>query len=138
MLTLRRALIAAVLASLGLFFTAAGAGAFVGFQSPSHNIGCVIAKSGVRCDIKHRSWNAPPKPKSCPVDYGNGLSLSKRGKGTYTCAGDTVLGIGKALHFGHSVRRGRFRCASKRSGMRCTNLRNHHGFKLARQRVRLF
>src|SRR6478672_1709483 len=42
------------------------------FQSPSGNIGCYIAKSGVRCDIRERSWKPPPKPGYCELDRGQG------------------------------------------------------------------
>jgi hypothetical protein len=109
------------------------------FESPSGNIGCVIsAKSGVRCDIRERDWRPPPKPRSCPVDWGNGVSVARRGAGRYTCAGDTVFSDGQALRYGRSILRGRFRCTSRRSGMRCINRRSAHGFRLSRQRVRLF
>ena len=63
------------------------------FESPSHNIGCAIsAKSGVRCDIRQHAWKAPPKPKSCDVDWGSGLEVALRGFGHWVCAGDTVFG----------------------------------------------
>ena len=75
------------------------AGAVGGFQSPSHNIGCVIASNGVRCDIAQHSWSPPPTPRSCPLDYGNGVNLAKHGRASYTCAGDTVLGIGPVLPY---------------------------------------
>jgi hypothetical protein len=32
------------------------AGAFKGFESPSHNIGCVMYETGARCDIQHHSF----------------------------------------------------------------------------------
>src|SRR5262249_54301678 len=96
-------------------------------QSPSHNIACVIVSSGVRCDIRHYSWPVPPKPKSCEFDYGGGLSLNKKGKGYYNCVSDTVLGMGKVLPYGRTRSLGRFRCTSKKSGMRCVNRRNGHG-----------
>jgi hypothetical protein len=107
-------------------------------QSPSHNIACVIFPGGVRCDIRHYSWPVPPKPKSCEFDYGGGLSLSKHGKAYYNCVSDTVLGMGKVLPYGRSRSLGRFRCTSKKSGMRCVNRRNGHGFLLARESIRLF
>lgn len=114
------------------------AGAVGGFQSPSHNIGCVIASNGVRCDIAQHSWSPPPTPRSCPLDYGNGVNLAKHGRASYTCAGDTVLGIGPVLPYGQAERRGRFRCKSKFAGVLCVNRRNGHGFFLSRQKVRLF
>ncbi len=108
------------------------------FQSPSHNIACAMTSEGVRCDIRDHSWKAPPKPASCDVDYGGGLSLIERGKGHDTCAGDTLLGSGEVLAYGRSEKVGRFRCTSKMTGVKCVNRRNGHGFKLATASVRLF
>jgi hypothetical protein len=109
------------------------------FQSPSGNIGCAMSRSfGVRCDIRNKTWQAPPKPASCELDWGFGLNLDRRGRATFVCAGDTVLGQGRHLPFGQSIRRGRFVCRSKRIGMRCINLRNGHGFLLSREVARRF
>jgi hypothetical protein len=116
--------------------TAAAAPTF--FQSPSGNIGCVIDATGVRCDIREREWRPPPKPVSCSVDWGNGLDLGQTGRPRFTCAGDTVLGFGRTLSYGRSMRRRRFHCISRRSGVRCVNTRNDHGFALSRQHARRF
>ncbi len=89
----------------------------------------------MRCDIVRRDWEPPPKPASCELDYGHGLSVGRRGRGRFVCAGDTALNNGRKLHYGASIARGRFRCTSLRSGMRCVNERNGHGFKLSRQRA---
>ena len=97
-----------------------------------------MGKTGVRCDIRNHSWPLPPKPPSCDLDYGYGVEVGKRGKGSFICAGDTALGAGRHLDYGTKIRRGRMRCASKTSGMRCVNVRNRHGFFLSRDRVRLF
>jgi uncharacterized protein DUF6636 len=118
---------------------AAGLQSFTGFQSPSGNIGCVIGRrGGVRCDIRNRDWRPPPKPASCMLDWGFGLTVGRRGRGRFVCAGDTTLGQGRRLAYGDAIRRGRFRCVSRRSGMRCTNRRNGHGFSLSRERARRF
>lgn len=108
------------------------------FQSPSGNIGCYIAKSGVRCDIDKRSWKPPPKPAYCDVDWGQGVAVDKHGKAGIVCAGDTTLHQGPVLPYGRSVSKGRFRCVSKSSGMRCVNRHNGHGFFLSRESYRLF
>jgi hypothetical protein len=118
--------------------TAMGADAATLFQSPSRNIGCAIDARGVRCDIRERDWRPPPKPSRCPVDWGHGLTLGLRGRARFVCAGDTVLGAGRRLPYGRSIRRGRFRCTSRRRGMRCVNRRNGHGFHLSRERARRF
>jgi hypothetical protein len=132
--------VAACLAGIAVALAgAAPAGAATFFKSPSGNIGCAMqAKLGVRCDILKRDWRPPPKPESCPGEYGNGVFVGPRGPGTYTCATDTVIGAGRTLGYGRSVSRGRYRCTSRSSGIRCVNRRNDHGFKLSRQRVRLF
>jgi hypothetical protein len=124
-----------VIACLAL---AAPAGAATFFKTPSGNIGCVISKSLARCDIRQKAWDPPPRPASCPVDWGNGLVVNRRGIGRFTCAGDTVFGGKRVLGYRESIRRGRFRCTSYRNGMRCVNLRNDHGFKLARRLARWF
>jgi len=113
---------------------AVSAQAFVQFKSPSGNIGCVLDKrDGVRCDIREKSWTAPPKPSWCDVDWGGGVQVGRRKRASFVCAGDTVLGADRTLSYGSSIRRGRFECFSRRTGMRCVNHRTHHGFRLSRQ-----
>jgi hypothetical protein len=110
------------------------------FQSPSHNIGCVMAAKAVRCDIRNHSWPTPPKPPSCDVDYGQGVAIGTRNRpGSYVCAGDTVLDpSARVLAYGDRISNHRFRCASKSKGMRCVNKKTKHGFFLSAQDVRLF
>jgi len=118
---------------------AGAAQALVQFKSPSGNIGCVLAKrDGVRCDIRAKEWSAPPKPSWCDVDWGGGVQVGRRKRASFVCAGDTVLGADRTLAYGSSIRRGRFECFSRRTGMRCVNHRSRHGFRLSRQRLRLF
>jgi hypothetical protein len=113
---------------------AVSAHAFVQFKSPSGNIGCVLDKrDGVRCDIREKSWSAPAKPSWCDVDWGGGVQVGRRKRASFVCAGDTVLGADRTLSYGSSIRRGRFECFSRRTGMRCVNHRTHHGFRLSRQ-----
>jgi hypothetical protein len=108
------------------------------FRSPSGNIGCFLGASAVRCDINRHDWSAPPKPASCELDFGQGVSLGHRGRASFVCAGDTALNVGPRLAYGKSIRRGSIRCRSLRSQMRCDNVRTGHGFTLSRQRVRVF
>jgi hypothetical protein len=134
-----RLLVALALVALtGLAAGASAASAYTGFVSPSHNIGCVISSQSVRCDIRDHSWPTPPKPKSCELDYGGGVAVDRGGKAQFLCAGDTTLEAGPVLGYGSSVSRGRFRCSSQESGMRCVNQRNGHGFFLAKQSYALF
>jgi hypothetical protein len=108
------------------------------FRSPTGNIGCAIESGGVRCDIRDRSWRPPPKPRSCDVDFGQGLSVGRSGRGRFVCAGDTALFVGGKVPYGTLVRRGRFACRVRTSGVRCLNTRNRHGFALSRQGYRRF
>ena len=127
--------LAVVLGALG---AAAPASAAVSFHSPSGNIRCVIAaKVYTRCDITNRDWSPPPKPSSCEFDWGNTLEVGLRGRGRFGCVSDAI-DPGRALPYGEAIARGRFRCRSRRSGMRCVNTRNDHGFALSRERVRRF
>ena len=122
----------------GALSAAPGASAAVSFHSPSGNIRCVIAaRIYTRCDITQRDWRPPPKPRSCDFDWGNTLEVRKRGRGRFGCVSDAV-NAGRVLRYGESIARGRFRCRSRRTGMRCVNTRNGHGFALSRERVRRF
>jgi hypothetical protein len=110
----------------------------VTFQSPSKNVGCALDKAFARCDVRKRDFTIPKKPSDCRLDWGQGLSIDVTGRGQFVCAGDTTLGSGKVLRYGKSMTRGRFTCTSLKTGMRCTNTRNNHGFKLSRQKVTRF
>ena len=114
-----------------------GAAAITGFHSPSGNIRCDILNSGVRCDITHHSWQAPPKPKTCEFDWGGSIGLARDGKAHFLCVSDATE-QGAVLAYGESITRHRFRCKSLTSGVRCTNKRNGQGFKLSRQSYRFF
>jgi hypothetical protein len=128
----------ALATALGALAGATPASAAVSFHSPSGNIRCVIAaKVYTRCDITQRDWRPPPKPSSCEFDWGNTLEVRLHGRGRFGCVSDAV-NFGRELSYGESISRGRFRCRSRTSGMRCTNTRNGHGFALSRQRVRRF
>ena len=104
---------------------------------PSGNIGCHIDPEFVRCDIRTKSWEAPPQPADCELDWGQSLSVGADDAG-FGCAGDTVLGPGENLPYGDSVRAGDFICESSSTNVRCWNDRTGHGFTLARERYELF
>ena len=123
---------------LGALAGAAQASAAVSFHSPSGNVRCVIAaKVYTRCDITKRDWTPPPKPSSCEFDWGNTLEVRLKGRGRFGCVSDAI-DPGRVLRYGEAISRGRFRCRSRTSGMRCVNTRNGHGFALSRERVRRF
>ena len=118
------------------------AGSVTSFKSPSGNIHCVISGKGVRCDLKRRDWHPPPAPSTCDVDYGQGVSVSRRGPGEFVCAGDTTISPSNSqLGYGDRVKRGRFRCIAterEQETVRCVNRRNGHGFRLSANDVKLF
>ena len=128
--------IAVVVAFLAL--AGAASAKLVGFQSPSGNIGCYMDGIGVRCDIVKREWTPPPKPPSCELDWGQGVFVGRHGKAEFVCAGDTAINEEQVLGYGESISRGRFRCVSKETKMKCVNERSDHGFKLSRLSVKLF
>jgi hypothetical protein len=126
------------IALIAVLIAAAPASASKFFENPRHNIGCVISKSGARCDIRNAAWKPPPKPKACQVDWGFGLTVSRQGFAEWVCAGDTVFGGKQVLGYRESITRGRFTCTTYRNGVHCVNERNQHGFKLARRYARWF
>jgi hypothetical protein len=130
--------LAPLVALVAALTMAVPASAAVSFHSPSGNIRCVIdGTSFTRCDITKRDWSPPPKPSSCEFDWGNSLMVGLRGRGRFLCVSDAV-DSGRKLGYGQSIKRGRFSCRSRMSGMRCVNMRNGHGFAVSKQRVRRF
>ena len=123
---------------LGALILAPSVSAAKYFHSPSGNIGCGVSKQGARCDIREKDWNPPRRPSACNRDWGYGLTLGMTGKGRFFCGSDSLLGIGTRLGYGKSIRRGRFKCMSREDGMKCINVRNRHGFFIARERYRRF
>jgi hypothetical protein len=128
------------------------------FQTADNNIACGLVKArkknkrkhfprqpgSVRCDIKQKTWVAPPAPKWCDVDWGFGAFVGEKGTGRYVCAGDTVFAVkNPVLPVGGSVTLGPFTCAvSQPAGspltVRCTNARNGHGFEMSAATIVFF
>ncbi|GAC1486140.1 MAG: hypothetical protein NVS1B9_04880 [Solirubrobacteraceae bacterium] len=130
------------LATVFLCLGPAAAGAALReFQSPTGNIGCVMDSGSfgvqVRCDIDKHTWVAPPRPRSCMLDWGHGVLVSGSGRGRYVCAGDAALHLGPHLAYNRSITLGRLRCTSLFTGVRCLNRATGHGFTLARSHVSL-
>ena len=112
------------------------------FQSPTHNIGCYLSSQqggSVRCDIREHAWTAPPKPAYCDVDWGGGLQVGSKRRGSIVCAGDTVLDPGsQVLAYGQASEAGPIVCRSSEVGVRCSNILTGHGFIVSRQSYALF
>lgn len=108
-----------------------------GFTSPTGNIGCVIDRRNVRCDISERDWEPPPKPAGCDLDFGQGISLDAGGAPAFICAGDTTLGAGEPLPYGQSIAAGLLRCESAESGITCRDVETGRGFSISQQSYEL-
>lgn len=108
------------------------------FSTPSKNIACAMEAEFVRCDIAKKDWTPPPKPKTCELDWGNGLNVEDGTPGAPVCAGDTVLGDHPTLDYGSASEVGSFRCESETAGVTCTNVGTGNGFFLSKQSFRLF
>ena len=109
------------------------------FRMPSNNIGCGFSDDPLylRCDILQSS-DAPPRPRSCDLDYGYAYGLKRKGRSQVLCAGDTVMNRdAPVLRYGRTKRIGPFTCTSRRTGLTCKNL-SGHGFFLSRADIRRF
>jgi hypothetical protein len=109
-----------------------------GFSSPTKNIGCFIARDGVRCDIRERSWKPPHPHRACELDFGQGITLTPGDMPSFVCAGDTALGSKSTLAYGKAIQAGVLRCDSKPTGMTCRDTKTGRGFTLSRQIYKLF
>jgi hypothetical protein len=115
------------------------------FRTPSGNIGCVfsagLAGAGaptVRCDIRSRLRPEPRRPKRCRLDYGDSIEVSRTGRASLVCHGDTAIDPhSRVLAYGRTFRRDGVACTSRRTGLTCRN-RSGHGFFLSRERWRRF
>ena len=109
------------------------------FRTPSGNIGCVVSKTEARCDIREHTWAAPPKPKDCELDWGNGLYVDDTGKAGVLCAGDTALDPSAGiLEYEDELKLGPLTCTSQESGVTCRETKSFHGFTLSRTSYHLF
>jgi hypothetical protein len=117
---------------------------YVGFRTPSGNIGCGYSKftgetANLRCEIVSRLRPLPPKPRTCTDGvWGRAVGMAPTGRASGYCITDTVMDPGApVLAYGRTWARGGFRCTSRATGLTCTNL-SGHGWLLSRERSRLF
>jgi hypothetical protein len=138
----RRLIVSSLLVCLSalLAFAALAGASLVGFQSEDHKVGCYLNGKGARCDVKNPKWDAPPKPATCELDWGQGVSIDRKGRADYVCAGDTTLDPSHQVLFaGDKVKRGRFKCKARDAAtIKCVNTRNKHGFVVSREEVDVF
>ena len=124
-------------AVLALCPPASSSAAFTQFSTPSKNIGCVSDFAFLRCDVRTTTVKAPPRPRSCDLDWGDAFQMSASSGAHRLCHGDTALGGRRILGYGRSLRIGPFRCTSTMAGLTCRN-RAGHGWFLSRNPIRLF
>ena len=111
------------------------------FRTPSGNIGCAYAyfegeSPTLRCDIRSGLQPAPPRPRSCDLDWAYGYELGATGLAHTFCAGDTALNPrATVLAYGQVWRQAGFTCTSRTTGLTCLN-RSGHGFLLSRSHSR--
>ena len=137
----------ALAAALGALALAGGARAQdeQGFKMPSNNVYCIIedADSGqpmdLRCDLQQMSTRPPPPPRDCPLSWGDAFSITPGGaRGQLVCHGDTTKNDDlPTLAYGAVWNHAGFSCASKMTGVTCTNARGH-GFSLSREAQKVF
>ena len=128
--TARRSVLVLAVVALALVAAAPATGKTKSFRTPSHKIACLYSSSGgpgpyIRCDALFLN------------DVG--FFLKKTGKGRRHHVTDTVNDPhAKTLAYGKSLRLGPFSCASRQTGLKCKSRKTGHGFKISRQRQRVF
>ena len=131
-----RFVLVATVAAVALALAGAAQARIEFFRMPSGNIACVYSSEDayLRCDIRSGLKPKPPRPRGCvDLEWGDSLSLGRRGRASVVCHGDTVFGSGgRILRYGTSTTRGPFVCTSRTAGLTCENLAGH-GFFISRQ-----
>lgn len=108
------------------------------FVSPSGNIGCMIAPSGVGCNVVERDWSPPPRPADCRWDYTR-IFIGPGKPAHFVCAGDSAYdSAAPALAYGEAITAGPIRCESTPAGITCRDVGSSNGFSISRQRYQLF
>ena len=112
------------------------------FQTPSHNISCVIwtgDDASVRCDIGQMTPTYTQRPDDCDLDWGNAFGITADGmKGELICYGDAVYDPNViTLGYGEVIEQAGLKCRSERKGLTCKNGRGH-GFFLSKAKQELF
>lgn len=141
---MRAAALVAVAALVSASGSAAAPATFIGFRTPSGNIGCGYWKfrgerAGLRCDIAS-GLRPLPKPKAACVEgvWGEAVSMAPTGRAGPGCISDTMRDPRyRVLAYGKTWSQGGFACVSREEGLTCRN-RDGHGWFLSRERSRIF
>jgi hypothetical protein len=115
-----------------------------GFKMPSGNIFCVLEQGSdssavdMRCDINQMTDKGLPRPRGCPLSYGDAFVINATGAAIPLCHGDTVANPDlPPLAYGTVWRVNAFTCRSATTGVTCSNA-SGHGFILSREAQKLF
>jgi hypothetical protein len=145
-------LLASVLLATAAGLASAAGGATVkpiaGIRSPSGNIECLFvppargtSAPNLLCTIGHADYTAALQRHCIAQPIGldwHGWELPTARKGAVTCSGGILYDTGTqrptytTLPYGKTWRHGRFTCASRVTGVTCTNDRGH-GLFISRQ-----
>jgi hypothetical protein len=89
------------------------------FDAAGGNIGCRISGDTVRCDVAHRVWTPPSKPRSCHAAWGQGLMIGS-GSAFFVCARSSVLDpTGYYIRDGYDDKVGSVTCQVRSFGVTC-------------------
>ena len=141
----RTSFVIVAVAAVALAATSAAAQDLLSAQAPSHNIACMATPPGVgqptyelRCDIRQTTSRPPPRPRGCPLSWGDAFVLDPTGPGRLFCHGDTVADpSAPVIAYGTQWRPYGFTCTSQTTGLTCVN-RAGHGFSLSRAVQKVF
>jgi hypothetical protein len=90
------------------------------FRTSNRGIGCRLGNGVARCDIGNRTWTPPPKPASCALAFGQGLTVGPSGSAAFVCAGDTALNAsGPVIANGNDDAIGSVTCQVRNVGVTC-------------------
>jgi hypothetical protein len=155
----KRGLLIATAALLGLALvlpatSSAGSGLRF-FHTADNSIACGLVKpqkktrkrsrlpGQARCDVPNHTWVAPPRPRTCELDWGFGVQVGDRRGASYVCAGDSVAGAkpNPVLGPGGVIGIGPYSCTVlpvAATTVRCQNNRTLRGFEVSVATVSLF
>jgi hypothetical protein len=127
-------LVALALAAVVATPARTSAHAFYAFRTPSSNIICDLAFSSPRLGRLECAVRSTGARDAYPKTW----HLAAVGRVTVARIDNSPDPNGAVLAYGHSLRRGPFRCASSRSGLECRSMLSGHGFFLSRELQRVY
>jgi hypothetical protein len=105
---------------------------------PSGDIHCVVSRGWLRCDALNFTYQRPPRPRSCDLDYGGAVTLGPLGAPELICHADTVANpAAPVLGYGQAWQITGLTCTATQLVLRCMNGEGR-GFEMARARLVLF